>query len=290
MNKYVIVTDSTVDLPLEVINQYDIRVIPMSFTMGDKVYYHYPDEREMALEDFYHQLKEGAMPSTSQVNPADCADFLREILKEGLDIIYIVFTTGLSGTYQSACIAKEELEEEFPERKIICIDSLCASAGEGYLVYQAAKRKEEGMDIDTLSDWVVSHRHNVRHWFTVEDLFHLKRGGRLSSVEAIVGSTLKIKPIISVDEEGKLVVRAKVRGTKKSAEFLLDKIREEGTNPSEQTVFVAHADNPEQAEALKNQILENGLAKDVIITKIGPIIGTHVGSGMFATIFMGEEK
>jgi DegV family protein with EDD domain len=290
MRDYVIITDSTADLPLEIIEKLNIDVIPMSFDMGDENYTHYPDEREIKIHDFYDRLKNGENSVTTQINYFTYKESFDTFLKDGKDILYIAFSSGLSGTYNSSQLAIKELKEEYPERKIVSVDSLSASIGEGLLVYNAVMKKEEGMTMEELVKWIEEHRNNMCHWFTVEDLHHLKRGGRISSVEAIIGTTLKIKPVLSVDDEGKLVNVTKVRGDKKSLEKLLDKMIEDGTNLKDQTIIIGHGDSLERAEYLANLIREKKLVNDIIINTIGPIIGTHTGQGMIGLTFIGNKN
>ena len=282
---YMLVSDATLDLPLDLVEKHNIAVVPMAFTLDEKEILHYPDERNMTTEEFYEALKQGKKSVTSQINPANYVEFFTPLLEKGEDILYICFTSGLSGTYQSALIAKGMLEEDFPERTIHVVDSLCASAGQGYFVYLAALKKEEGLSLEELTDWVVANRSRVAHWFTVDDLFHLQRGGRLSFAEAMLGSALKIKPIISVDDEGKLYVENKVRGNKKSVEYMIAKINDT-MDDEERTVFIGHGDAEDQALDLKEKLLEKTKAENIHITKIGPIIGTHTGPGMLAVLFM----
>lgn len=282
---YRLVSDATLDLPMDLVEKYNIMVVPMAFTLDGEEILHYPDERNMSIENFYGALKEGKTSVTSQINPTTYVDLFTPVLEAGEDILYVAFTSGLSGTYQSAVLAKGMLEDEFPERKIYVIDSLCASAGLGFFMYLVGQKKEAGVTIDELQEWVITKRKSVAHWFTVDDLFHLQRGGRLSFAEAMLGSALKIKPIISVDEEGKLYVENKVRGNKKGEEYMIAKINDT-MDDEEQTVFVAHGDCEERALALKEKIEANTHAKKVCITKIGPIIGTHTGPGMLAVLFM----
>jgi DegV family protein with EDD domain len=182
------------------------------------------------------------------------------------------------------------LAREFPERKIYCVDSKSASIGEGLLVYNAALKKEQGMNIDDLKVWVEENRAYCRHWFTVRDLFYLKRGGRVTSIEAVVGTALKIRPVLSVDENGKLVVLSKIRGSKAELDFMLSKLHSEGVNLASQTIILGHGDNLEQVQELERQIRERGIVKDIIISKVGPIIGTHTGPGMLAMVFMGIKS
>lgn len=286
---YTLASDATLDLPIDLIEKFNIAVVPMTFTLDDEEIQHYPDERNMTTEDFYEALKQGKKSVTSQINPASYVEFFSPILEKGEDILYVCFTSGLSGTYQSALLAKDMLEEDFPERTIQVVDSLCASAGQGFFVYLAALKKEEGLSLEELTDWVVEHRNRVAHWFTVDDLFHLQRGGRLSFAEAMLGSALKIKPIISVDDEGKLYVENKVRGNKKSVEYMIAKINET-MDDNEHTVFIGHGDAEERALALKEQLETRTKAENIHITKIGPIIGTHTGPGMLAVLFLEKKK
>ncbi len=289
MRNYILISDSTMDLPADVVNELGIEVIPFNFSINDTTYLHYPDEREMSSKEFYTKLRNGAMPVTSQVNPKTYQDYFKKYVADGKDIVYICFTTGLSGSCQSANIAANELMDKYPDRKITVIDSRCASVGEGVFVYNAAKLYNSGASMEELEEWILNNRSNARHWFMVEDLFHLKRGGRVSTVEAVVGSALKIKPILSVDDEGKLVVKSKARGNNKAMEYLIGKVKEEGVDLDNQTLIIGHADCVEKAEKLKEALIEQGLGKDFIISGIGPIIGTHVGPGMLAVTFMGKK-
>ncbi len=289
MNDYVIVSDATLDLPADIIESYGIKVIPMGFHVNDTDYSHYPDERELTIEEFYQKLKDGAVSQTTQITPVVFADFFEDILKQELDILYITFSSGLSGTYNTSQIVINELREEYPQRKIYGIDSLCASVGEGLLVFHAALRKQQGLTLEELRDWVENNKRRSRHWFTVKDLFFLKRGGRISSIEAMVGTALKIRPVLSTDEEGKLTVVSKVRGSRAEMDLMLTKLTQEGTDLSDQTIIIGHGDNPQQAKELEEMIRSKNIVKDVIISKVGPIIGTHTGPGMLAIVFMGEK-
>lgn len=288
MNDYVIVSDATLDLPASVVEEYDIKVIPMGVNIDDTEYFHYPDEREISIEDFYGKLKNGSTAHTTQITPSLFMDYFGEILKQGKDILYIAFSSGLSGTYNTSQIVIKELEEEFPERKIYSVDSLCASVGEGLLVYNAAQQKKMGLNIDELKEWVENYKRRSQHWFTVKDLYHLKRGGRISSIEAFVGTALKIRPVLSTDELGKLAVISKIRGSRAELDFLVNKLEAEGIDLASQTVIIGHGDDFAQAKELESMILSKNLVKDIIITKIGPVIGTHTGPGMLALVFMGN--
>ncbi len=287
MRDYVLVGDSTADLKPEIVRNMDVKIIPFSYSINDEVFNYYLDERDGDVKLFYDRLRKGAMPVTSQVNPVVYKELFEEIVKEGKDILYLCFTSGLSGSYQTAMMAVDLVRDEYPDARIEVVDSLCASVGEGVFLYEADKLKKSGMDLETLKQWLEDNKRKVNHWFMVEDLFHLKRGGRVTTVEAMVGSALKIKPILSVDEQGKLVVRSKARGVNKALDYLVDKTIENGGNLSQLVAVIGHADAPEKAEKIKNMVLEAGMKEEnIIISSIGPIIGSHVGAGMAAIAFL----
>lgn len=288
MRDYVLLSDSTADLPVELVKELGVQIIPFTYTINDTVYYYYLDgERDEDILGFYEKIKKGAMPSTSQVNPALYKEEMEKIILSGKDILYLAFTSGLSGSYQTALLAVDMILEEHPDANIKVVDTLCASVGQGVFLYQVAERKKQGMDLDTLYAWTEEHKTKVSHWFMVEDLFHLKRGGRVSTVEAMVGSALKIKPILSVDEEGKLIVKSKARGVNKALDYLHDKAVEEGGDLSKLVAVIGHAASIEKAEKLKAMMMDSGMQEcNIFVANIGPIIGTHVGPGMTAIAFL----
>jgi DegV family protein with EDD domain len=290
MSDYVIVSDATLDLPAGLVEEYDIRIIPMGFSIDNEEYSHYPDERELTIEEFYSRLKNGAISQTTQITPVVFTEYFEDVLKQGKDIIYISFSSGLSGTYNTSQIVIRDLKEDYPERKIYSIDSLCASIGEGLLVLHAAMQKKQGMDIDQLREWIENNKRGARHWFTVKDLFFLKRGGRISSIEAVVGTALKIRPVLSTDDSGKLTVVSKIRGTRAELELMLGKLEQESIDLSSQTIIIGHGDDLEQAKELERLIRDKYEVKEIIISKIGPIIGTHTGPGMLALTFFGRKQ
>ena len=218
MREYMVVSDSTADLPVDIVRELQVPIIPFSYSIDETVYEYYLDERDGDISDFYEKLRKGAMPVTSQVNPVRYQEIFTKYVEEGQDILYVCFSSGLSGSYQSSRIGADMVMEKYPDARIVCVDSRSAAVGEGAFLYEIMQKKKEGLDIDSLTDWIERTRSHVHHWFMVEDLFHLKRGGRISTVEAMVGSALKIKPILSVDEDGKLVIRSKARGTNKAME------------------------------------------------------------------------
>lgn len=289
MSDYVIVSDATLDLPLDIIKQYNIQVIPMGLDIDEVMYTHYADEREITIEDFYSKLKAGATSRTTQITPVVFMDYFTEILKKGQDILYIAFSSGLSGTFNTSRLVIDTLQEEYPDRRIYTVDSLCASIGEGLLVYHAALQKQNGLTLEELKCWVEEHRLEARHWFTVKDLYYLKRGGRVTSIEAMVGTALKIRPVLSTDHQGKLVVVSKIRGARAELDYMVNKMAIEGIDLANQTVFIGHGDDINQALELEKVIRSRNLVKDVVITKIGPIIGTHTGPGMLALVYMGNQ-
>ncbi len=289
MDDYIIVSDATLDLPQNMIEECAIKVIPMGVEIDNVAYFHYPDEREISIEEFYQKLKNGSISHTTQITPSVFLEFFEEYLKKGLDILYIGFSSGLSGTYNAARLVLKDLREEYPDRKIYCVDSLCASVGEGLLVYQAAMQKSKGRSIEELKEWTEQNKKAAKHWFTVKDLFFLKRGGRISSIEAVVGTALKIRPVLSTDDHGKLTVVSKIRGAKAELDFLVSKMVTEGADLSEQTVIIGHGDDLAQAKELEKLIRSNTPVKNIIISKIGPVIGTHTGPGMLALVYMGKK-
>ena len=290
MSEYVVISDVGADIPAEVVEKIGIGMMPMDFEVDGKNYKHYYDSREMSGDEFYDRIKNGSMPKTSQITPFEYEEFLKPYLDAGKDILLLVFSSGLSSTYQSSVMAVEELKEDYPDRKIYTVDSICASVGQSLLIYLAMQKKNEGLSIEELRDWIISNRLKVAHWFMVDDLNHLKRGGRVSSVSAVFGTALNIKPMITLDENGKLDVVDKVRGTKKGLSYIVDKITKEGKDSQEQTVIIGYTDRRELAEELEKTLLEKGLIKDAIIAQLGPIIGAHVGTGFVALVYMTEEN
>lgn len=279
MTDYRIITDATCDMNLDILERFHIDVIPMEVTMDDeRTFLHYPDFRNFAAEDFYNQLNEGNYSKSSQITPQQYLDFFSPILASGNDILYVCFSSGLSGSYQSALHAQAQLQEQFPERTLIIIDSLCACTGEGVLAVQAGINKEElGMSLEENAAWLEENKLHVTHFFTVGDLFLLHKGGRVNAASAVMGTVLNIKPILIVDEEGKLVVVNKVRGRKTALKKLLEMTRASIQNPENQVIYIAQANCMEDALWLKDLTEKEIPCKEVVITGIGPVVGTHTG-------------
>lgn len=290
MDNYMILTDTTTDLPQEFADELGIKAMPLSFKMEDKNYYNYLDYREYPIDKFYSKLREGKLAVTAQVNVSEFISAFKEYLDKGLDILYIAFSSGLSGTYNSAQVAAKELREEYKDRKIYIIDSLAASMGEGLLVYHAVMKKREGFSIDELKDWLIENRNKLCHWFTVDDLHHLKRGGRVSSAAAVMGSMLGIKPVLHVDDEGHLIPVEKVRGRRKSLDRLVDHMEDSCIDPHNQVIFISHGDCIDDVNYIKDQINKRLKPKDIVVNYVGPVKGSHSGPGTMAIFFIGKQK
>ena len=290
MRDYRIVTDSTCDLPANVVEELGLTVIPMEFQLDGATYHNYPDGREYDFHQFYEALRAGKTSTTSQVNYQTFLDPFTPILEEGKDILYLSFSSGLSGTYNGSTIAAKDLMEKYPDARIISIDTLAASIGEGLLVFAAAKKREEGLSLEELAKWVEANRLHLCHWFTVDDLNHLKRGGRVSPAVAIIGTALGIKPVMHVDDEGHLIPVSKVRGRRKSLDALVDHMVQTCTHPEGQTIFIGHGDSLEDAEYVAKLVRQKFKVKTVILNYIGPVIGSHSGPGTIALFFFGTQR
>ena len=287
MANFVIVSESTTDLSPDMIKEMDITVLPLHYRIGEDTFADKAGEG-LPSKEFYDRLREGGSATTTQVNPAVFEEEFEKILKAGKDVLYIGFSSGLSGTYNSSLIAKESLADKYPDRKIICIDTLAASMGEGLYVWYAANMRDEGKSIEEVYEILESNKLNLCMWFTVDDLNHLKRGGRVSPTVAFVGTLLGIKPVLHVDDDGHLINVSKVRGRKAALDALVTKFKTTALKP-EQTVFISHADCIDDAEYVRDEILKAG-ATDVKISNIGPVIGAHAGPGTVALFFMGSER
>lgn len=287
---YQIFTDATADLNDELLwDLPNVEIIPMEVLVKGNVYTYGP-KGNLTTKQFYGMLRDGAFASTSQITPETYRASFTPYLEEGQDILYLGFSSGLSGTMNSAYLCARELEEEFPNRKIICVDTQCASVGEGLLVREALKKQLEGVDIEELSMWAERNRLNVCHWFSVDTFEHLKHGGRVSNVAAVAGSVLNIKPLLHVDEEGKLKVAEKPRGHKLALKAKLSRMKEGWTPKQGKLVIIGHGDCPERAEECKQKILEQHPEAEVHIAEIGPVIGSHTGPGVLALIYWGNNR
>lgn len=290
MEKYVLMTDSTCDLRQDQVEQLGIEIIPFPVMIEEKMYYHYPDYRELDVREFYQKLRNGIMPSTAQINIATFVETFGRKVQEGKEVVYISFSSALSGNIQSAKIAAKEVMEQNEGSKIYVVDSKAASMGQGLLVCMAAAKKKEGLTAEELVKYIEEIRDKVCHYGVADDLNHLKRGGRISSSAALIGTVMGIKPIITVDESGKLYSNQRIRGKKAALNLLTDKMAEKVVEPQEQTVFIAHADCEEDANFLADLVKKRFNPKKIEINYIGPIVGAHTGPGTVEIFFIGKEK
>ena len=284
---YVILTDSGSDLPKSLLEEIDVISIPLSVLVdGEDA----KSDHEVERSEFYAKLRNGKMATTAAINMEQFSAVANPILEGGTDILYLGFSSGLSSTYHAGATAADELREQFPDRKIIAVDTLAASLGEGLLVYLAAKMREEGATVEEVASFVEENRLNLAHWFTVDDLHFLKRGGRVSAATAVVGSMLQIKPIMHVDDEGHLVKVTTARGRRASIKALFDKIKETAINPEQQVFFISHGDCREDAEYLASLISEAYGDVKIVIDYVGAVIGAHSGPGTLALFFLATAR
>jgi DegV family protein with EDD domain len=289
MSDFVIATDSDTEIPYAFADKYGIPVFLMPYTVnGEEKLFDLG--RETDFNAFYRDLSNGAEAITSTRPPSDIAEFFRGIIKDGKELLYLSFSSALSGHYELALSAKKMVLEEYPKARIEIVDTLKISMGAGILVMQAQRLKNDGRTLDEIKEWVLKNRNRAHAWFSVDDLNYLKRGGRLSGAAAAFGTLLDVKPILIVNKEGKVVNVDKINGTKKVFKFFISTILENVEKPEEQTGYVLHANNLEMAQKLKEMIEGSVNFKEVEIKDIGPVIGCHAGPGTLAVVFMGKEQ
>lgn len=286
MKQFVITADSAADMPREYLQEKDIPVMSLSYMIDGETY---EDMDGLESKEFFDRIRNGSMPTTSQVNPEQARAVFEPLVKAGKEILHIGFSSGLSGSVNSAKIAAEELMEEYKDARIIVIDTKCASMGEGLLLYKAVQMKEQGKNIDEIADWVEKNKLHVCHNVTVDDLFHLQRGGRISKATAVLGSMIKIKPIIFMDNDGKLQVVGKERGRKKSLNVLVEQMEKQFGAFENDIVMIVHGDCMEDAEYVKGLIEERFGIRNVMINDVGSVIGSHTGPGVVAVFSMGNK-
>ena len=284
---YQIITDSCCDFTKEMYEKLGLAVVPLMVNFRGQTF---PDRNDESLKDMYAGLRAGEVATTSAANPGQWQELMEPYLQKGEDLLVLAFSSGLSTTYQSASMAADELRTMYPDRTISVVDSLCASLGEGLLAYYACKKRDEGMPLRELTQWLLDNRLHLCHWFTVDDLMYLKRGGRVSAATAIVGTMLSIKPVLHVDDEGHLINVGKARGRKASIQAMAKKVAELGAGFDNSTMFISHGDCPEDAEYLAGLLKEQYGAKEVYINYVGAVIGSHSGPGTLALFFMGEHR
>ena len=284
---YRIITDTCCDLWPQFYQELDLSVVPLSVTFQGQTINEYT---ESWLKAFYDGLRAGEVAQTSAVNPEGWKDVIEPVVAGGQDALVLVFSSGLSTTYQSAVIAAQELSETYPERTVKVVDTLCASMGQGLFVYTACKKRDEGYSLEQLYNWCEENKQHLCHWFTVDDLMYLKRGGRVSAATAIVGTMLQIKPVMHVDDEGHLVKVSTARGRKGSLDALAKKLGETGLPGANDTVFISHGDCIEDVEYLTKKLKADYGVKEVITYYIGAVIGSHSGPGTVAFFFFGDKR
>lgn len=288
MSEYMLSTSSTTDLPKWYIEQNNLLFFSFSFDMEGKEYRDNFGE-DMPVGDFYANLRAGIDSTTSMINRAAFEAGFIPYLEKGVDILHIEFSSALSGSYQNAQAAAEELNGKYPG-KLTVIDSLCASLGQGLLVDYAVQMKKAGKSLQEVAEWVEANKKNIIHWFTVDDLNHLRRGGRISKASAFFGTMLQIKPVLDVDDAGRLIPHFKVKGRKKSILEMFNRMKEDIKDPDGQTVFISHGDCLEDARYVEEQVRQRLGVQEVRVGYIGPVIGAHSGPGTVALFFLGKER
>ena len=289
MEDFKIITDTTADLPESYIQENGLGIMVLPYIVDDVSY---GGEQKMEVREFYDRMRNGMMPTTSQVNPETAKAYLNSFLEESRQLLVLSFSSGLSGTCGNVNLAAREIMEERPDCRIVVVDTLCASPGEGLLVHKAVQLKKQGKSLEETAQWVEAHKENLVHVFTVDDLFHLHRGGRVSKATAIVGTPAGIKPLLHVDEEGHLTAVGKVRGRKKSLQALVDMMEKQVGSWRDQNdcIFISHGDCAEDADYVRQLVQERFGVKDFLINEIGPTIGAHSGPGTVALFFMGDAR
>ena len=287
MDSFIITTDTTSDLPEQYLKEHHIDIIPLYYVLDG---IHYGGEQNLTPKDFYNKMRNGLMPTTNACNPEDVKSLFMKYMKQGKAILHIAFSSGLSSSYSNAVLAVNELKESYPDAVIYVIDSLCASLGEGLLVHKAVSLRDKGTSIEETVQWLEENKLHLCHNFTVNDLFHLHRGGRVSKTTAILGTLVNVKPILHVDDEGHLIPLSNVRGRKKSLHALVDRMAEQITGYENDIVFISHGDSYEDAQYVANLVKERFGIENILINYVSPTIGAHSGPGTIALFFMGEKR
>ncbi|MBQ3664522.1 MAG: DegV family protein [Lachnospiraceae bacterium] len=288
MNNYIITSDATCDLPDEYISEHNIDIIPIYYTLDNETIY--GDEIKLPPQEFYNKMREGMMPTTMAINPETATKHLRKHLEDGFDVLHISFSSGLSSSCDTSMLVANELAEEFPDRKIIVVDSKSATLGQGLLVCKAIENQKKGMNFEDNAKWLEEHVPHVCQQLTVDDLNHLYRGGRLSRTSAIVGTIISVKPIIHIDNDGKLASVNSVRGRKKSLNTLIDNMTENIKGFDNDTVFISHGDCYEDAKYVADQIKERFRIENAMINFASPVIGSHTGPGFLFVSYLAKER
>ena len=290
MSEYVLFTDSSCDLPQALASKMQLQVLPLTLNMDCKSYPNTLDEKYITYVDFYNMLPKATEVKTSAVNQHAFETAMEPVLAEGKDILYLGFSSGLSGTYSAGAMAAQVLHEKYPERKIYTVDTLCASLGEGLIVYLCWQQKQAGKTIEEVRDFAEETKLHICHWFTVNDLMHLKRGGRVSATSALIGSVLGIKPVMHMDNEGLLKLVDKARGRKASIKRLISEVEKRAIDPKTQTMFISHGGCADEANAIAETLKRDLGVPEVIVNYVGPVVGAHSGPGTLALFCVGTER
>ena len=285
MKDYIITVNSTVDLPKEWLTERKVPIVPLKYTIDGETY---EDMDGLSAKEFFGKLRDGKMAATSQVNPGEAKEALKPFLEEGKDILHLAFSSALSGTCNSMRIAAEELMEEYPQQKMIVVDTLCACLGEGLLLYYALKRKSEGFSMEETAKWVEENKLHVCHNVTIDDLEHLHRGGRISKTVAVLGGMVKIKPMIHMDDKGALQVIGKERGRRKSLNKIVDTAVKQSKGWENDIIMITHGDCEEDARYVEELVREKMGIDQILVNNIGTVIGSHTGPGVVAVFCMGS--
>lgn len=290
MRDFVLVTDSSCDLPQELVDKFELTVVPLTVTVNGKDYKNYLDGSEIGFKEFYDFSRAKADIKTSCPSPDAFEKVFTDILDDGKDILYLGFSSALSATTQNAKMTADELGEKYPDAKIIVVDSLAASMGQGLFIKYVFDEKQKGGTIDEVAKFAEDTKLHICHWFTVTDLMHLKRGGRISATTAIAGTALNVKPVMHMDDEGRLINVGKARGRKASLQALLEHMKETAINPKEQTIYISHGDCEDEVRDFAKLIKKEVGFKDIEINYVGPVIGGHTGPGVVALFFYGTQR
>ena len=275
MDGYQIITDSNTDFSPALAQELGVVIIPMEFTLSGASYLQYPDERDLSNKSFYERIAAGETTTTNQINAVTFIETFERYLQAGIDVLYIGFSSGLSGTFNGSRLVAQDLSQKYPDRRILAVDSLAASMGEGLLVYHAVMQQRAGRTIDEVASWVETNRNRLAHWFTVDDLNFLKRGGRVSGAAALFGTMLGIKPVLHVDDEGHLIPVEKVRGRKNALDALVNHMAKTVEHPEEQVIFISHGNAPKDAEYVAEQVKSRFAVQNIYINYIDrtPVLG-----------------
>ncbi|MDE7162386.1 MAG: DegV family protein [Anaeroplasmataceae bacterium] len=288
MQNYIIMMDVSGDVAKETIQKWDLKFIPMQYSLGEEMRTSVGPEEEEVLKRFYDGQRNGDLTKTSQITPYQYEEYFEPYLKEGYSILYLCLSSGLSSTYSAACLAKESLKEKYPELDVFPIDTLCATGGMGVLAEVALKNREKGLTAEENRDELLRLVPKMKNWFLVQDLMYLKRGGRVSAATAVVGSMLNIKPILKIDEQGKLTTIAKKRGNKMAVQTLFDYFKEHYNSEEDQTVYLCDANCRDLSDSLAAKVKASYPAVEIKQTTLSPIIGAHTGPGMLIISQIGK--